>query len=54
MLQGCGELVTENNGFPIDVNLSNKEIARIIDDFFDLNLQKQEEKKKRIQSHNNK
>ena len=48
---GCGELVTENSGFPVDVNLSNKKIARIIDDFFNLNLEKQEEKRKNAYDH---
>lgn len=48
---GCGELVTKNSGFPIDVNLSNEEIGRIIDYFFNLNLEKQEEKRKNVYNH---
>jgi glycosyltransferase involved in cell wall biosynthesis len=48
---GCRELVTENSGFPVDVNLSNEKIARIIDDFLNLNLEKQEEKRKNAYNH---
>jgi len=48
---GCGELVTKNSGFPVDVNLSVKEIARIIDDFFNLKAVEQEEKRKNAYNH---
>jgi colanic acid/amylovoran biosynthesis glycosyltransferase len=48
---GCGELVTRNSGFPVDVNLSNKEIAKIIDDFLNLKVEKQEEKRKNAYNH---
>ena len=48
---GCGELVTKNSGFPVDVNLSVKEIARTIDDFFNLKAVEQEEKRKNAYNH---
>ena len=48
---GCGELVTDNSGFPVDVDLCDKKIARIIDDFFNLNLEEQEEKRKNAYNH---
>ena len=48
---GCGELVTEKSGFPVDDKLSIKKIAIIIDDFFNLNAVEQEEKRKNAYNH---
>ena len=47
---GCGELVTQNTGFPVDVNLSDKKIAGIIDGFFSLEPEIQEEMRKNAYS----